>query len=445
MSGLRRGLGLTSAASLNIANMIGTGVFLKARVMTCNVESPGAVLAVWGAAALLVLAGALTYAELAAMMPRAGGEYAFLRHTYGRLWGFLYGWMYSLVSRGASLAAQAVATALFFNILLGGGLTGWQLTAVSIGAVALAAGINCAAVSATGRVATALSAVKIAAVFAVGAGALMFARGDWMHYALSGAAGACEGVAAAARGGVSGFAAAMLGALWAFQGWANFTPLAGEVRDPQRNIPGAFFAATTVVAALYVLANAAYFYALSPSAIADLPATASVATEVLRQFLGRAAGGVMAMAMMISSFGALHSGVAATARVPYAMAADGLFFPAFARLSARGVPVIAVAFVAVWPAMLAVSGSYDKLTDWAMFFMWLFYALNAACVIVLRRREPDAERPYRVWGYPVVPVLFLLVTAWILINTLWTAPVPTLVGLGVMLAGLPFYRYWTRG
>jgi APA family basic amino acid/polyamine antiporter len=443
--GLVRGLGPAAAASINIANMIGTGVFLKARVMTCNVGSPWAVLGVWAAAAALVLAGALTYAELAARMPRAGGEYVFLRETYGRRWGFLYGWTYLFVSRGGSLAAQAVSTAIFFNILTGGALEGGRLPLAAAAALGLMTLVNFAPVSATGRIASALTAVKIATVGAVAFSAFFLARGDWSHFALSNVTGGCEGVEPGARGGIAGFGAAMLGALWGFQGWANLTPLSGEVIDPRRNLPRAFCAAVLIVAALYLLANAGYFYALSPGEVAGVSAASSVATEVLRRFLGPAAAALMAAAMMTSSLGALHSGIAATARVPYAMAEDGLFFSAMKRLSPRSrIPARAAVAAGVWAALLTLTGSYDKLTDWAIFGLWMFYGLTAASLLVLRRGRRDAAGSYRVPGYPAIPLVFVAVTAWLLLNTLYTAPRQTALGLGLIALGLPFYAWWSR-
>lgn len=439
--GLIRGLGLTATASLNIANIIGTGVFLKARVMTCNVGSPIAVLAVWLAAGLLVMAGALTYAELASMMPKAGGEYVFIREAYGRRWAFFYGWSYLVVSRGGSMSAQAVSTAIFFNIVTGGGMGRWWLAGTAAAALSFIALLNCAQVKSTGRIAVFLTVVKTITLLAVGAVAFSVARGNWGHYLLSGADGACEGVAAAARGGLAGFGAAMIGALWGYNGWANATAMAGEIRDPQRNVVRAFGGAVLVVGALYLFTNAGYFYALDPRTVASVSTRSSVATEALSRLLGPAAAGVMAMAMMFSSLGALHTGMASTARVPYAMATDGALFSALSRLSASThVPVRAVVLVAIWSAILAATGSYDKLTDWAIFALWLFHGLTAGAVIILRRKRPDAERPYKVWGYPVVPLLFIAVTVWLLVNTLITAPLQTVAGLGIMLSGLIFYR-----
>ena len=430
--------------SMNIANMIGTAVFLKARVMTCNVGSPAIVLAVWCAAAMLVMAGALSYAELAVAMPKAGGEYVFLREAYGRRWGFLYGWSYLWISRGGSLSAQAVSTAIFFNIATGANLSRWQLSTAAIVAIVLTALWNCTAVESTGRSATAMAIFKILAVGGLGMIIFTYTKGDWTNYFLTNTGGTCEGVAANAQGGLAGLGAAMLGALWGFQGWANVTTMAGEVRDPQRNIPRAFAGALLLVAVVYLLANASYFYAISPTEIASVPLSGSVATIVLGRIFGPLTVRWMAVVMMISSLGALHAGIAATARVPYAMANDGVFFRWFGQLSAAQVPVRSVLLIAIWSAVLALTGSYDKLTDWAIFSLWLFYGLTAGALIILRRKRSTTETAFRVPGYPVTPLLFIAVTTLIVVNTLYTAPIPTLAGISVMLLGLPFYKYWQQ-
>jgi len=440
---LIRGLTLISAASLNIANMIGTGVFLKARVMTCNVESPMVVLGVWLAAGVLVLAGALCYAELAAMFPRAGGEYIFISETYGKRAGFLWGWAYTGITRPASLAAQSVSTAIFLNIVLGGAITN-HLALTSVTAILLATLTNSFSVRATGSLATLFTAIKVSVVLAVGFCAFFFARGDWLHYALSGAAGACEAVPAATRGGLAGIGSAMIAALWGYQGWALFAPMAGEVRDPQRNIPRAFLLAVATVGCLYLFVNASYFYALTPLEVASVPVSSSVATEALTRIFGATAAALMATGMLISSAGALQTGVAPVMRVPYVMAKDGLYFAFLNRLSKKGVPVRAGFFAAAIASSLALTGNYDRLTDYAVFSLWLFYGLTASCLIVLRRKQPDASRPYRVLGYPATPVVFCLVTLALLINTLYTQPAQSLAGLAIIAAGLPFYWYWTR-
>jgi len=456
---LVRGLSLTAATSVNIANMIGTGIFLKTRVMTCNVGSPWLVLAVWVVAGLLSLAGALTFAELAAMMPEAGGEYVFLREAYGRPWGFLYGWTIFFVARTGSQAALAVGSAIFLNIVTGGALShtfftvplfGYSipfgvLQLIALGWIAAITAVNCASVSVTGTAASVLTGFKVVALLLIGVGAMTLAYGSWGHLAMSAAAGACEGVSMAARGGMAGFGAAMLGALWAYDGWDNLTPLSGEVRNPQRTIPLAFIGAMLVVGALYVFVNLAYFYVLTPAQIASVPMSSSVATEAARRFVGSAAVGLIAMALLASSVGSLHASVMSNSRVPFAMAGDGLFFRKLATITPKSrVPRNALIAQAIWASLLALSGSYDMLTDYVIFASLVLYALAIASVFVFRRRLPNATRPYRTWGYPVVPALFLIVTGWLLFNTLWTGPVQAFTGLGLMAAGIPFYFYWSR-
>ena len=449
-SELTRGVGPWAAAAVNVANMIGTGVFLKTRVMTCNVGSAKLVLVVWLAAGLLSLAGTFAYSEIAAMMPEAGGDYVYLRRAYGRLVGFLYGWVAFAVARAGSQAALAVGLAIFMNVALGGALDRGHfgvssLTLVALAAIWIVALINCASVASGGRMALVLTLAKVGLVLGVGIGAFVFAAGDWSHLSESGLAGTCEGVAGSARGGIAGFGAAMLGALWAYDGWQNVAPLAGEVRDPQRNLPRAFVGGTLAVAALYLLVNLAYFYALTPVQIASVPASSSVATQVMQRFLGPIAVSMTAVALMISSFGALHASVLANSRIPFAMARDGLFFRALVRLSPRSnVPVRAILAQAAWASILALSGTYDTLTDSVIFSSWLFYGLMTAALFVFRKKMPDAPRPYRAFGYPLIPMIFLLVTAALLVNTFVAAPREALRGVAVLAAGLPFYWYWAR-
>jgi APA family basic amino acid/polyamine antiporter len=458
-SGLTRGVGAWGAVAVNVANMIGTGVFLKTRVMTCNVGSAKIVLLVWLAAGLLSLAGTFSYSEIAAMMPEAGGDYVYLRRAYGKMVGFLYGWMTFAVAKAGSQAALAVGLAIFMNVAVGGALEHWQLAASPFGfnlsmsgltLVALAtiwtvALINCASVTAGGHTALVLTLAKVGLVLGVGISALIFAPGNWGHLAGSGLAGTCEGVASSARGGYAGFGAAMLGALWAYDGWNNVAPLSGEIRNPQRNLPRAFIGGMLVVGSLYLFVNIAYYYALTPVEIASVPLSSSVATEVLKRFLGPVAVSMTAVALMISSFGSLHASALANSRVPFAMARDGLFFRALARLSPRSnVPARAIVAQAAWGSVLALSGSYDNLTDSVIFASWLFYGLSTASLFVFRKTMPDAPRPYRALGYPLVPMIFVLVTTALLINTFVAAPREALRGMVMLVAGLPLYWYWSR-
>jgi basic amino acid/polyamine antiporter, APA family len=298
-------------------------------------------------------------------------------------------------------------------------------------------------VSVGGGISVVLTVLKILAVVAIGGAAFMLARGNWGHFAMSGAGGACEGVEPSARGGLAGFGAAMLGALWAYDGWTNVTIVAGEVKRPQRNLPLALIGGLLIVGILYVFANVAYLYVLSPVAIANVPGASSVATEVARTYLGPAAVGAIAMAMMVSTLGSLHTGTMAGARISYAMARDGLFFRPLGQVSARThVPVNALLAQGAWACVLALSGSFDTLTDYVIFAAWIFYGLTTAAVFLFRRRLPHAERPYRTIGYPVIPVLFLLAAAWLIVNTFLATPRQALIGAGIIGMGLPLYWYF---
>lgn len=461
---LIRGLGLIAAISIVVGNVIGTGVFLKTRVMTCNVGSPGMVITVWIAAGVLSLAGALTYAELAAMMPRAGGEYVFVREAYGPGTGFLYGWMQIFIAKTGSQASVAVALAIFLNVLTRGALDGTYFTlpifgyeipfgnlqVVALAAIAIVTLINCATVIVSGYVAAFLTVIKIALVLAVGLGAfLLSSEGSWSHFSMLGAGGACEGVADAQRYGVAsfsaGFGAAMLGALWGYDGWNNLTLVAGEVKNPQRNIPLALIGGMLLIMSLYVFVNIAYFYAMTPERIASVSQSSSVAAEVARTFLGPVAVSLIAAALLSSSVGTLHTSILTGARVPYAMSRDRLFFQNLSRLSPRThVPIGALIVQGIWAGVLTLSGSFDTLTNYVIFGSWIFYGLTTASVFIFRLRMPDAERPYRAWGYPVVPVLFLIVTGWLLYNTIVTDYKQSSIGLILIALGIPVYWYWSR-
>lgn len=456
---LIRGLGPIAAISINVGNIIGTGIFLKARVMTCNVGTPGKVIMVWIAAGLLALAGALTYAELTTMRPQAGAEYVITKDAYGRVWGFLNGWSQMLISRTASAAALAVGFAIFMNDLMGGNLKAvyysfrmplfghtvelGSLTIVALITIAVTTLINCASVSVSGHVASLVTLLKVFVVLGVGVAAFFYQDASWAYFSMSNAA-PCDGEVTG--GGVFAFGAAMVGALWAYDGWNNISYMAGEVKHPERNLPLALIASMIVIIALYVIVNVSYFYVMTPTEVASVDANASsVAAESIRRVLGPAAVTIMAAVMMLSSWGSLQSSILGTARIPYAMARDGVFFQSLARVSRRtSVPVISLVVQAVWASILTLSGSFDQLTDLAIFAFWLFYAMVVGSVFVFRRREPNAPRPYRVWGYPVLPALFILVTIYIIATQIWNYPVRSLAGLALIAAGLPVFWYFEK-
>lgn len=469
-AGLIRGLTLVAAISLILGNVIGTGVFFKARVMTCNVGSPTWVLIAWVAAGLLTLAGALTYAELTAMKPKAGGEYVFLRDAYGKLPSFLYGWMQIFISKTGSQAAVAVAFAIAVNDFFGGRLkqvlfettifgsqfefSSLQLVAVMM--IVIFTTINCASVIVGGQIATALTFVKIALIAFVGIGAFVFVTGgDFGHFGMLNSGGACEGVAANATYGnvqysfMAGFAAAMLGALWGYDGWNNLTLVAGEVKNPQKNLPFALIGGTILIMLLYIFVHIAYFYVLNPTDIASVSKDSAVAKIVVEKFVSFGTGlavSIFTVGLMISSIGTLHTSILAGARVPYAMAKDGMMFNSFKKLSATRVPVAALIFQGVWACLLAMSGSFDTLTDYVIFGSWIFYALVTSSIFVFRRKYPDLERPYKAFGYPIVPVLFILVATWLLVTTVMSDPMKSARGLVLIALGVPVYYYFvSRG
>ncbi len=470
---LIRGLGLAAAISVIIGNVIGTGVFLKARVMTCNVGEPFWVIMAWVAAGLLSLAGALTYAELTAMKPEAAGPYVFLRDTYGRVSSFLFGWMQLFIARTGSQAGVAVVFAIALNDYLGGALnqtlvsttilgmpyeiTSLQVIAVTV--IAIFTTLNCLSVTMTGQIATFLTMVKVALVLFVGLGAFLFVTGgDWGHFSMTSAGGTCEGVADRVRYGapeyvfLAGFGAAMLGALWGYDGWDNLSFVAGEVKDPSRNIPIAIIGSVLLIIFLYVGVHVAYFYVLEPVEIASVSKDSSVAMVVVSKFFAGdvltfgtgVAVAIFSVGLMLSSLGTLHTSMMSASRIPYAMAQDGMMFQTFGKVSVNSVPVNAVLFQGVWASILALSGSFDTLTDYVIFGSWIFYALITSTIFIYRRKFPELERPYRAWGYPVVPVIFILVAGWLLVDTIMTAPVRSFIGIGLIILGLPVYYYLNR-
>jgi APA family basic amino acid/polyamine antiporter len=455
--GLVRALGITAAASLIICNIIGQGIFLKARAMTCNVGTPDLVVIAWIAAGLLALCGALTFAELGAMTPDSGGPYAFLRRAFGQPIAFAYGWSVFFLYGPLTCAALAAGSAIFINLLSGGALetfalhavllnwhfaiTGTQCTAFLIlAAVAL---VNCAPVQVNGTIATLLTVMKVLMVGGITVGAFAIGHGDWHHFAANGLAGTCAGISASARGGATGFAAAMIGALYGYNGWAALTYVAGEVKKPGWTIPRALIASMSIVIVLYAAVNIAYFYVLSPEVIANLSPASSVGIAVVGTVSGSAARGAAAALLVVSVIATLHVSMLTIARIVYAYAGDGLFLPWLSRVSAGArVPVRSVVALAVLAAALVMLGSFDALSDFQVFAGWVFFALTGFSVFVLRKKEPNADRPFRVTGYPIVPALFAATTVWLLAEVVIAAPQRSLIGLAIIAVALPVY--WWR-
>ena len=445
---LRRDLGPWASASIVVGTIIGTGVFLKTAVMAQLGGSPAWVLAAWGVAGVLSFTGAMTYAELGGMFPSSGGEYVYLRRGYGPFMAYLYAWNRFWIATPASVAAYAVGSATFFATAVpldrfAIGIGGSQLTGVQVvgfGLIAVFTAINCLNVRSGGQLQTALTVMKVVMIAGLAAGALAAPRGDWSHVAQGGA-----------FPGWSAFGAMVLAALWAYDGWNNLPMAAGEIRDARRTLPRATVGGMLAVLVTYALVNIGYFHALPFSEVVTAssdayPGAPAVAARAATQFLGGTAQVVLAVAMTVSAISAMNGSMLTGARVPYAAARDGLAPAPLARLSAGArVPAISVLVQGVLSCLLAMTGSFDELTDAVVFASWLFYALNSGSVVRLRRREPGRERPFRVPGFPVVPFVFVGLALLLIANTIWTSPRPSALGLGMTAIGSLVYAVFLRG
>jgi APA family basic amino acid/polyamine antiporter len=444
---LVKGLGLYGAASVAVGTMIGTGVFLVTSDMLHAVGAPLMVLGVWIFAGVLSLFGALGYAELGAALPEAGGEYVYMHRAYGPLAGFLYGWTQFLVAKSASIATIATGfllyLAYFFPWLAavvwqsgpaatrGAHHSGVSLTGIQIGATALIvllSFINILGVRRSGALQTAFTAAKLAVLGILIVLGLTIGHGSFAHF---------RGTIGSTGSKFAAFGLATISALWAYDGWNNLNMVASEVRDPQRNIPRALILGSILVAVVYLLANVSYFYVLSPS---DVAATKTVAAAAAQRFLGSAGGTFVAVGVLISTFAALNGSILSGSRIPYAQAQDGLFPKALAAVNPRfHTPAAAIAAQALIAGMFALSGEYRGLYTKTIFSEWVFYAFTTATIFVLRRREPNLPRPYRTWGYPLVPVIFVSIAALFLVNTLIQQTRDLLWCLALMTTGIPLY------
>src|SRR5262245_20621217 len=428
----------------------------------------------WRAAArliaggLLSFAGALVFAELGAALPNAGGQYLFLREAYGDLVGFLYGWTLFAVINTGTLAALAVGYAEYFGAFFPAlgtervlvtlplpfafalPISAGQLNAVFV--IVLLSIVNYFGVKEVSAFQGIVTAMKMASFVGFAAAALFFGRGSMAHFrplfgagGEAGAAGATTAGGAAATGGGFGagaFVLALVAMLWAYEGWNNITFTAGEIRDPRRNIPLSLVLGMSAITLVYVGMNLIYVYAMP---VADMTATARIGETAAGRLFGDTGARLMALAVLVSVFGCISASVISGPRVFYAMARDGLFFRRLAEVHPRHhTPVNAIVWQAVWSSVLCLSGTYTRLYTFVVFAAVLFYALAGASVIVLRRTRPDWERPYRTWGYPVTPILYVGVCVVVLVNTLVSQPVESGCGLAILALGLPAYFYWKR-
>jgi APA family basic amino acid/polyamine antiporter len=449
--GLLRALGPVATTAVMVGSVVGSGIFLVPNAIAGQVGGFGVMMLVWLVSGLLTFFGALSYAELGGMIPDVGGQYAYLREAYGKFPAFLFGWTEFLVVKAGSIAAVAVAFAMYSGVFIPESLLpefhktahlgAFTIAEVGVKAVAVLcilalSVVNTLGVKFGGWVQNIFTFLKVGALLGLVASVFLFGHR---------AAGAFQPFWPSDAGArpLSAFGVAMVAALWAFDGWNNTTYMAAEVENPRRNIPVALAVGSVIVIGLYLAANAAYAYALPLSRIAG---SRLVAADAVRTFLGPVGGGLISAVVMVSTFGTMNGMILSGPRVTYAMARDGLFFASLGEVHPRfRTPYAATAVQAVWACLLTLSGRYDQLFTYVIFAAWMFYAMTAAAVFVLRRKRPDAKRPYKTWGYPVVPAAFIAVSAWLVINTLITDPRDSLMGLGIVCLGVPVYLAYHRG
>jgi APA family basic amino acid/polyamine antiporter len=440
---LPRVLTATNALAIVVGIIIGSGIFLVPHEMMAAVGSSRMVYVVWITAGMLSLFGAMSYAEVAAMRPRVGGEYAFLHDAYGPLTAFLYTWTWTMIAKPASIATIAAGLmrvlgtfpmfAFLDHAALGHLLWGQVM---AIGATWLITGLNIVSTRDSAQVQTLLTWLKALMILVIAGLCFTSVKyGDWHNF---------NSEFHGARGGFAGFMIALIAALWAYDGWSDVSQMAGEVQKPQRSLPVALIGGVTIVGALYMLTNAAIQYVLPSAAIA---ATDRPATDALQLVAGNLGAGLVAIGMAVSIGAAFVGSSLSGARVPFAAARDGLFPSVLGEIHPRfKTPWVSLLLQAVISSLLLLAiGKFQALFSLAIFSEWLFYALTAATVFVFRVREPDANRPYRVTGYPIVPALFILAALVLLVFSFMDQPRESTAGALVILCGVPLHYLFQRG
>jgi amino acid transporter len=446
-SDLVRGLGLWSATAIVIGDTIGTGIFLVSSDMARAVGSATLVLAAWILGGLIVFLGAVCYAELGAAFPKAGGPYVYLSRGLGPLWGFLFGWMSSLLERPVGMATLAAGFVRFLGFffpmlttpLFTSHLGSYEFaftTAQPLAAlvVVVVTAINYFSVRMSGKIQVLLTSLKMGTILLIVVGGVLF--------------GTQNGSKAAAAVGRLGFGTigalltALVPAMWAYNGFNDLGDLGEEILRPQRNIPRAIFLGLLTVSGLYLLANVVYFHTLP---FAQLALSQHVASDVVQSLAGSRGAAWLTVAMAISALGALHVVVLTGARIPYAMARDRVFFHFAERIHpCFRTPNGALIFLGSIAALLTLSGTYEELYSLFVFAVWIFFALTAIALLRLRRKEPNLFRPYRAWGYPWTPLIFLIAAVALTVNLWMVRPVRSSLGLAVILGGIPFFHYWRK-
>ncbi|HEV8315778.1 MAG TPA: amino acid permease [Vicinamibacterales bacterium] len=444
---LNRAIGLSGATMLVLGSVIGSGIFLTTGIMIAQLPSVTLVLAAWAVGGLLVMAGGLSYAEMGSMYPRSGGPYVFLSEAYGPVWGYLYGWACLLVILTGSVAAVAVGFAEYFSYFVPALGTGrvvtsmampwgtWTLSAgqvVAAASIVLITAINYVGVKSGNVTNTVLTAMKVGALLAVPLLALIYARVDPVFAPI---------VAPIARP-LAAFGVAMIAVMWTYEGWYYVAFAAGEIKDAARVVPRALVIGTVLLTVIYLIVNLAYMWSLT---VEEMSGVTRIAERAVSALVGPAGAGLVAGTVVVSTFGCNVAGVIASSRLCFAMAADRRFFPVAARVHpVYQTPHVALLLTSLWSALLTLSGGYEALFTYVTFASVLFGVLGGISIFVLRVKKRHHHRPYRAFGYPLVPALYVLGSFALVWNTLMERPVESLAGLSLVALGLPFYSYWRR-
>jgi len=427
MSDLPRKLGMLDATAVVIGIVIGSGIFVLPNLIARSLPSPTAIMAVWVVSGILAFFGALAYAELGAMMPETGGQYVYLREAYGPLWAFVSAWTFMLAVLAGGSAWLAVTFSIYAGYFVP--LTPAAGKLISIALIAALSAVNYVGVREGARVQRLFTGLKIAGLLIL-IGAALLARGS------------APAAAAASLPSLANFGVAMAACLMAYNGWSYVSFVAGEVKDPQRNLLRSLLIGMTAVAALYILANAAYMKAMS---IPEIASSERVGADLAMRTLGPIGGTFVSITVLLSITGAVNGCILTAARIPFAQARDGLFFARFGEVHPRfQTPATAIAWGGVWTAILVLTGSYDTLYSYSIVAAWIFYTMTVAAVFVLRRKMPDAARPYRMWGYPYTLWSFVTVSVWFIGNAFATELQPSLMAFAIIATGMAAYPIWSK-
>ncbi len=420
-----RKLSTWDATAVLMGTIIGSGIFLVPAALARDLPAPGLIVLVWVAGGLLSLLGALTFAELAVARPAAGGQYVYLRDAFGPMWGFLFGWVTFLVIQTGSIAAVGVGFSKYLAAFVP--LPPKVIAILSICFLTL---VNCRSLGSGSKMQNVCTVLKLAAI---GALTLVGVRGQISHV---------FPLTSNAPGVYAAFGVALVGVLWAYDGWNSLGYIAEELDNPQRAMPRALVGGVAAVTLVYALATLACLALLGQEGMAHAPQD-RVASQAAFQAVGDWGSRLMTAGILVSTFGCLNGMILAGPWVYFAMARDGLFFRQLAeRHPVRGTPVVSLLCQGFWSCLLALSGRYDQLFTYVIFVSWVFYAMTAGAVFVFRRRHGPPD--YRCWGYPLTPLLFIVLAIALVLNTLWSQPLPSLWGIGLTLAGLPFYAHFRR-